>query len=212
MPRTVKVPPRVNPLSISGVEKNLDVLAEQIKVSVYSLKALEVVWSDEYKAWLFPMRNGKNEIIGWNRRFENGEKRIVAGTNGGLYIPQIEPIYDLLFVVEGGSDTAAMLDMGLLAIGRFNVNSGAEYIKEYARINGAKRIVIVADNDELKQRPNGDTWRPGLDGARKLEKEIGSKAISIVVPNPYKDVRQMLNVLGARAARNMICDTALNKL
>ena len=163
-------------------------LADQLGVSLASLKALGVGWSNEHNAWLFPMRNGQNEIIGYNRRFKNGEKRIVQGTNAGLYIPQVEP-QSLLYICEGGSDTAALYDLGLYGIGRFNVNSGADFIKDFLTTNKIYRVVIIADNDSLKQLGN-KTGRPGILGAEKLRKDLKTSSVIWMPPSPIKDVRE----------------------
>jgi len=207
-----KSAPKVDPLTIKRVEKDLSLLAKELKVTEMSLKSLEVVWSNEYKAWLFPMRNGANEIIGWNRRYENGDKKIVAGTKAGLYIPQVEPIYDPLFICEGGSDTAALFDMGLQAIGRFNCNSGAEYIKAYCKINSIHRIVIIADHDSEKQKDGDKVLIPGRDGALKLKKEIGLMSVIVFPPSPLKDMRQALETLGERLARTMLLESVANRI
>lgn len=189
-PPRLKIPPKptVNPNSVSGVEFNLDKLAGDLGVSEMSLKALGVVWSNQYHAWLFPMRNGGNELVGWNRRFENGEKKIVAGMKGGLYIPQTEP-QPTLFICEGGSDTAALFDMGLFGIGRFNVSSGAADLKKFLSTNKIYRAVIIADNDGIKKY-NAGTGRPGIEGALRLKKELGVASVIWMPPSPCKDVRE----------------------
>lgn len=206
-----KSTPQVDPLSVTTVKKDLSDLAHKLGVTKMSLEALEVVWSDEYGAWMFPMRNGNNEIIGWNRRYENGEKKIVAGTKGGLYIPQVEPIYEPFFICEGGSDTAAMYDMGLQAIGRFNVNSGAEYIKQYCRQNTITRVVIIADNDSEKNIKD-KILIAGRDGALKLKKEIGLMSCIIIPPPSCKDVRTMMAVMGRDATRNELLERVANRI
>ena len=205
-------------LDIAKVEEKLvsadiDSLAKELGVTKFSLMQLDVKWSQEENAWTFPMQDGDGNVVGYRTRYEDGSKRAIKNSRQGIFVPDVEP-QEICFVPEGASDVAAFLSMGLYSVGRPSCNTGAQEIKKhlYRMSPLIKHIVIVADNDELKQRPNGDTWRPGLDGARKLQKEIGSKAVTILVSSPYKDMRQMLNSLGARAARNMIYDTTLNKL
>ena len=134
------------------------------------------------------MRNGKNELVGWNRRFENGEKKIVAGMKGGLYIPQVEP-QDMAFICEGGSDTAALFDMGLFGIGRFNVSSGLVDLKQFLSANKIYKAVIIADNDGIKKY-NAGTGRPGIEGALRLKKDLGVNSVIWMPPSPCKDVRE----------------------
>ena len=188
--------PKTNVGAIKATAVCGDELAKQLGVSLGSLKSLGVGWSNEYQSWLFPMRNGQNEIIGYNRRFKNGEKRIVQGTNAGLYIPQVEP-FGIPYVCEGGSDTAALLDLGLFGIGRFNVNSGASFLKEFFKENAIHRYVICADNDGIKQLGN-KTGRPGIVGAERLRKEIGLPAVIWMPPSPIKDVREFLKKGGTK--------------
>ena len=59
-------------------------LARDLGVSMSALRTLGVGWSDAYGAWMFPMKNGRGEIVGWNRRYKTGEKKIVAGIFGIL--------------------------------------------------------------------------------------------------------------------------------
>jgi len=191
----VRVPaPRFVPKkSVSSIKTTIcgDDLAKELGVSIESLKVLGVGWSNECSAWLFPMRNGQNEIIGYNRRFPNGDKRIVAGTSAGLYIPQVKPSEPkgLLYICEGGSDTAALFDLGIFAVGRFNVNSGADFLREFIKLNKFNRLVIIPDNDEIKQLGNKQ-GRPGILGAEKLKADLKMTSVIWMPPSPIKDVRQ----------------------
>jgi len=208
-PPRLKLPsaPSVDPRSVKGAEINLDVLAGELGVTVMALQALGVIWSNQYHAWLFPMKNGKGELVGWNRRFPNGEKKIVAGMKGGLYIPQSEP-QEIVFICEGGSDTAALYDMGLFGIGRFNVLSGAADLKQFLSTNRIFRAVIIADNDTLKKY-NGGKGRPGIEGALRLKKDLGVNSVIWMPPSPCKDVREFKNRGGTAA---MIYNEIKNKI
>lgn len=197
-----KIPARIKTYSTSVNLSTVKIkscgedLAVELGVSMKSLVALGVGWSDINNAWMFPMRNGKNEIVGYNRRFRNGEKKIMAGTKAGLYIPQIET-QPMVFICEGGSDTAALLDMGFFAIGRFNVSSGAEFLKEWFRINKIYQCVIIADNDELKKYAGG-MGRPGIEGATRLKADLGMKSVIWQPPSPCKDLREFKKRGGTR--------------
>ena len=187
--------PRINPQSVVVKSCGED-LAAELGVSMAALRTLGVGWSDQYGAWMFPMRNGSNEVVGWNRRYKNGEKKIVAGTKGGLYIPQID-VQETAFICEGGSDTAALLDLGFFAIGRFNVSSGAEDLKTFFSDNKIFRAVIIADNDSLKNL-NGRKARPGIEGAIRLKKALGITSVIWQPPSPCKDVREFVKRGGTR--------------
>lgn len=183
--------PSINPQSIKVKTCGED-LAIQLGVSMASLQKLGVGWSDLYGAWMFPMRNGKNEVVGWNRRFMDGTKKIVGGTKAGLYLPQVDFFDEAMqpvFICEGGSDTAALLDFGFFAIGRFNVSFGAEDLKAFFKANNIFRCVIVADNDSPKNL-NGRIGRPGFEGAIRLKAALGVKSCIWQPPSPCKDVRE----------------------
>ena len=58
-------------------------------------------------------------IIGINRRFRDGSKKHLKGTKRGLtYAEDWATTDGPILLPEGGSDTAALLTMGLAAIGR----------------------------------------------------------------------------------------------
>ena len=106
-----------------------------------------------------------------------------------------------IFIVEGGSDAMALITMGFdYVIGRASCNSGAEQIKSVLKKIKASRVIIVADNDSVKS----GGIRPGIEGAKKLKKELGYNSIIIMTPSPIKDLRQMLNKVGAETARKII--------
>jgi phage/plasmid primase-like uncharacterized protein len=190
--------PAINPQTIKTKTCGED-LAKELGVSMAALRTLGVGWSDQYQAWMFPMRNGKNEVVGWNRRFKDGSKKIVGGTKAGLYIPQMDFFDEAQPVVicEGGSDTAALLDLGFFAIGRFNVSSGAEDLKEFFQANNIHRCIIISDNDERKNL-NGRQGRPGIEGALRLKKALKTKSVIWMPPTPCKDVRDFVNRGGTK--------------
>jgi hypothetical protein len=179
-------------------------LSGELGVSEESLLSLGAVSSIQgIPTWAFPMRDGDNKIIGIHLRYDDGSKKCVTGSQGGLFIPQVEP-QKLAYICEGASSCAALLTMGFYAIGRFNCNSGADMLKIALKRLGVTRIVIVADNDTLKTAPNGKMFRPGQDGASRLKKELGLMSVIFTCPNPVKDVRQLLQKLGVEDAKSYI--------
>jgi hypothetical protein len=157
------------------------------------------------------MRDGDNKIIGIHLRADDGSKKAVTGSRNGLFIPQIKP-EKVAYLPEGASNTAALLTMGFYAIGRPSCNSGGEMLKVALKRLGVTRIVIVADNDCLKTAPDGRTFRPGQDGAKKLKKELGLMSVIFTPPNPLKDVRDLLKNLGIESARNYITNSVSQKI
>lgn len=169
--------------------------AGEIGVSTESLKNLGTVYSFKHNALAFPMSDGGGKYIGIRLRNSAGFKWAVPGSRQGIFIPNcLMHETKICYLPEGPTDTAALLTMGLFAIGRPTCNSGNDHIKVALKRLGIYRAVIIADNDELKATGN----RPGLDGARKLKKELGLASVIWMPPSPLKDVRQFLNKGGTR--------------
>ena len=217
MPKRFIAPPKVKmdfermQLGFATAFEPLDKLIHDLGVNSDSLISLCVGYSRKDNAWAIPMRDGDNKIIGIHLRCDDGSKKCVTGSQGGLFIPQVEP-QKIAYIVEGASSTAALLTLGFFAIGRFNCNSGADMLKTALKRLGVTRIVIVADNDTLKTAPNGKTFRPGQDGASRLKKELGLMSVIFTCPNPIKDCRQLLQKLGVESARNYINQSVAMKI
>ncbi|MEQ8770076.1 MAG: hypothetical protein RIB60_06160 [Phycisphaerales bacterium] len=118
-------------------------------------------------AWTFPMRRPDGSVCGIRLRHETGEKRSIKGSHAGLFIPVPRGRSRSLFIVEGPTDTAAMWDLGLDAIGRHACRGQAEEAAQLAR---GREVVIVEDNDG-----------PGRDGARSLADDLLEHAASVKV-------------------------------
>ena len=50
-------------------------------------------------------------------------------------------------------------------------------------------MTIVADLDAPKPKPGGGTWRPGLDGAKRLGRTQGLPFRIVLPPSDVKDFR-----------------------
>lgn len=153
-------------------------------VSRITLNHLNCGW-DGKKAFTFPMRNGKNEIIGIQRQYPDRTKKNVDGSSNGLFIPQIRfdpgiPVY----ICEGCSDTATVLDLGFQSIGRPNSSYGNDFVVEWIELNSIHSVYIVADNDET-----------GIKGAKGLASDLGCMKPEIIIPQ-CKDVREMVEKIG----------------
>ncbi len=87
----------------------------------------------------------------------------------------------MLFVCEGPTDTAAMLDLGFSAVGGRVAVALQVMRKRMSNSTVRSVVVIVADNDE-----------PGVNGANRLAEDLRSVCKSLKVISPparYKDVR-----------------------
>lgn len=159
-------------------------------VSVQSLDRLGC-GTDGNRTMTFPMYDAKGNIVGILLRGPNG-KLCVKGSKTGIFWPDgVYPAADkLLFITEGPTDCAAMLSMGFDAIGRPSCLGGVEIIREWLSRNH-REVVVMADNDLPKSRPDGTEWRPGWDGACRLVEQIKRvcRSVRIIKPPRHKDIR-----------------------
>lgn len=145
-----------------------------------SLKRLGVGYDGE--AYTFPMRNSKDDIVGIQRRFLNGDKRFVKGSKNGLFIPRgLNIAASEVLICEGVTDTLVALDLGFEAIGRANCGTGVKMLCDYfAWKPCAAKIIIIADNDLV-----------GIKGAKQLAMALLdiNRTAHIIIP-PVSDLRE----------------------
>jgi hypothetical protein len=151
--------------------------AETLGVSEASLNALGCVYSQQFHAAAFPMRDGGGNIIGLRLRNDAGKKWAVKGSRSGIFLPDIPP-QEIAFVTEGPTDTAAAISLGLYAIGRPSNSTGGSFIREAIGRAGIDQVVIVCDNDKA-----------GVLGANRVAGRIG-QAVKMWTP-PGKDLRKL---------------------
>lgn len=157
---------------------------DELGVKVEAMASLVVFYCAQEKAWAFPMQDHTRHIIGIRLRDENGKKWAVKGSKQGLFIPIDKPANDL-YVTEGPTDCAAMLSMGLFAIGKAAAMQGPEEIIKFVEKNGVRRVIVIADND-----------RAGLNGAKKLLDACPVPCCELVLP--AKDAREFYRNGGTR--------------
>lgn len=163
----------------------VDALSNQLGVTPQSLRDLKVAWSGENQAWAFPMRNGYGSVVGIRLRSEDGSKFAVKGSKQGLFLPYSKP-HKTAYIVEGPTDCAAGLSMGLYAIGRPSCGGGVLDLKDGLPRLGVGRLVVIADNDG-----------PGLAGAEALVKIIPMPCCLLTLPT--KDIRGFVQSGGTSA-------------
>jgi hypothetical protein len=184
-------------------------------VTAWALDLLKVGWIERDKCWSFPELNHRGLIVGCNRRFTNGKKFSIVGATRGLYFADDWRDYEgPVFVVEGGSDTAAGLTMGLCVVGRPSNTGGVDYLHKLLRPVAANRKIIFIGERDAKDRgklperhdPNCRCCAqcyPGRFGAiqssirlsRGLSKERPCVRWSFM-PDGAKDMRGWLNKTG----------------
>jgi hypothetical protein len=164
-------------------------VARSLGVSEESLQRLEVGMGRTGEYATFPMRDAQLEYKGIRYRFSNGKKRSLKGGSEGLFIPNNLGACRVLYIVEGPTDTAALLTMGLDAIGKPNCNGGTKFIVYFLATRPHTKVVIVSDNDA----PDRQGRHAGQDGARKLAAVLRERVLATIMPRAHKDVREYLN-------------------
>ena len=170
---------------------NIEIIANELGVSSRSLERLQTGWNGNIT---FPMRDENEQVIGINVRAKDGKRWCVTGSHNGLFWPENISDNDMLLLPEGPTDTAALLTLGFAAAGRPSNVGGVEILIK--KLSKRRRyVVIIADNDEAKQRPDGSEFFPGQYGALKTADALRkyTKGIKVIVPPKYKDVRRWLN-------------------
>lgn len=166
-------------------------LAEQLGVSPNSLKRLHIGWSAEQDAYSFPECDHYGRVVGIHLRRLDGSKFSVTGGHRGLIMATNK--YEMrskLLVPEGMSDTAALLDIGAVVVGRPSATGGAEHLIALAR-KFELEMFIVGEND-----CKDDGHWPGKIGARRVAERIAmelGRRVYVTMPRElFKDVRDMI--------------------
>lgn len=149
-------------------------LAQILGVTPRSLLLLGLAKGEN--CWAFPMFDENRRIVGIKRRFPDNQKRSVRHSKLGVYFPLNFNKEVTAVICEGESDTAAMLSLGLNAIGRASANSCEDIL---ARLIGNQDAVIIADDD-----------KDGIRFAYKLKAKLPN---SCVIVSRYGDARGWYN-------------------
>ena len=191
-------------------------VAKELGVSYESLLWLCVGWGwDEYRHVPFstwPQFNHKRQVTGIIRRYENavtedgGNKLSMRGGSPGLHFVKYGSNMGRgpLCIVEGGSDTAALVTLGVPVIGRPSNLGGVDILSKLIK-RVARPIVVIGEHDFKPDRPGkgpgcppdciGCNWCfPGLFGARSVAEELGELLPGrnirwAMAPEGYKDSR-----------------------
>lgn len=182
----------INALRNQTAPDQLDALGASLGVAPWTLDGLNASYSRVHQAWAFPMRNPDGRATGIRLRNDVGEKWSVKGSRHGLFYDTMLVVSPdrILYICEGPTDTAAAMTLGLPAVGRAACLGQVDEVRALCRRLGFNRIIVIADNDEAKRRPDGSFWYPGQEGARRLATEI-KLAAKLILP-PFKDLRDWL--------------------
>jgi putative DNA primase/helicase len=112
-------------------------------------------------------------------------ERLNAGTKS---TNPLAPSRFPVIIVEGATDTAAVLGLGLVAVGRPSATGGLTTLANLVR---GRRVVIFGENDKKL-----DGFWPGKHGAEKTHKAIEGVCANpriVFPPGEYKDVRAWIS-------------------
>ena len=171
-------------MSLKGgaTQERLQSLGESLGVSVESLRALYVGFSESKNSYSFPMTRAGRRMLGIRFRSTTGSKFSARGGKEGLFIPSTFTKSKAVVICEGPTDTAALLDLGFNAIGRPSCLGGARLIEE---LIGRLPVAIFADSDG-----------PGKSGAELLKKRLlktaPPKTPVVFWSEGFDDARQMV--------------------
>ena len=176
-------------------DDRLHQLADELGVPAPGLQRLHVgsttIAGDS--VYTFPEFDGRGFMCGIATRSAAGNKNFLVGGKRGLTLPTEWCAGDgPVLIPEGPSDVAALIGMGLSAVGRPSAKGGADLLAELLRAVPASRGVVVLG--EFDPKPDG-TW-PGRDGAhyvaRKLANALRRSVTVALPPGSAKDVRDWL--------------------
>lgn len=184
--------------AITGDE--LQTLAESLGVTGSSLWNLGVGRAVEWceGTYSFPMRDGAGKVIGLRLRNIEGHKWAVYGSKNGLFYDIDLEIPHEVYVCEGPTSAAALMDLGFYAIGRPSNSSGTEYLKTMlshmkpdvvivSEMDGKPTCTVCTDNYCLLCHPG----QVGADKAADALKDV-AKSVKVIEPLVGKDIRQWL--------------------
>jgi uncharacterized protein (DUF2126 family) len=181
-------------------------------VSEESLKKLGVGFATDLgpPCWTFPEKNEDGLVVGITRRLvtpQDGKSKLFCkGSRRGLtFCDDWDARPGCIFLVEGASDVAAALSLGVNAIGRPNNTGGVEMLAKLLRRTDRK-IIVMGENDKKDtstMNPQHDPnckccarcW-PGGWGARQTARELSKRLgrrIGVVFPRKkFKDLREVV--------------------
>lgn len=132
------------------------------------------------EAHTFPMRNESGAIIGILRRFPDGHKVCIEGSQLGLFLPNMQ-ITSVIVIVEGASDAAVATELGYYGIGLPSASFGHALVRKFLEDwNYYGKVLIVADADEA-----------GKKSALKMKKFLTNKfEYGIIQMEKHGDLRE----------------------
>jgi len=138
----------------------------------------DIGWDNS--AHTFPMRAEDRKIIGILRRFLNGRKICIGGSQLGLFLPNIQITLPVV-IVEGLSDAAVATELGYYGIGLPSASFGHAMARKFLdNQNYSGRVLYVADANAA-----------GKKSAEKMRNVLTNKFdYGIIEMEKYGDLRE----------------------
>jgi len=135
-------------------------------------------WNGE--AHTFPMRNERGAIIGILRRFPDGHKVCIEGSQLGLFLPNMQIVQPVV-IVEGVSDAAVATELSYYGIGLPSASFGHAMVRKFLEDwNYSGKVLYVADANEA-----------GKKSAEKMRNVLTNKFdYGIIEMEEYGDLRE----------------------
>jgi len=166
-------------------------LHETLGVSADSLARVGVGWYAAWECWTFPMFDSKRHVIGLRTRHAvDHRKRSLTNSQSGVFWPLGLDPADPLWICEGPTNCAALLTLGVQAIGRSHNTGSMDLLTPILHAWKSRDIIIVPDRDH----PGSDAAELTTIGLTAL---IGAalrarKYVKVVRPPGRKDIRESL--------------------
>ncbi len=194
--RPVQAPPTPRPVTIDaeaimrGFESEtwpemIAQLAGSLGVTARSLEAIGTAWAQSHNAFAFPMRDWTGKIIGIRLRDHTGHKWAIRGSRAGLFYSEASKAPEVA-IVEGPTDLAAAITIGIPTIGRPSCQGSEQDIVRLLARWDVRSVVVITDNDG-----------PGWAGAQRLSGMLTVPHVCWTPPT--KDLRAYVRAGGNRA-------------
>jgi len=155
-------------------------LAGILGVEALALQEIGLGWDEDRSAWTFPMHAADGSVCGITWRQRDGKKQHYGGSSVGLYRRVGAPDDGPVAIVEGASDTAAILSYGEVdVLGLPSAGAAVDSLIPYVR---GRAVTVIGDNDEGAGKRSVDAVVKAILGS--------ASSVSVVFPPPdIKDAR-----------------------
>lgn len=151
--------------------------AQALKLSKYALEYMQTGYDVDKAALVFPMFNAKGDPVGCRLRRRDGRKWSLKGGREGVFRSQGFYPLDPVFIAEGPTDAAALIDAGIYnVLGRPSCSGGSSIIKSMLSSHPRTPVVVLSDPDE-----------PGIAGAERLMMGLRNPCIVLTGPSDIRD-------------------------